>query len=144
MSNLDMLSIQASLNNGVGYYRVDSFVITRENTDNCHDRYSPARDLRTGDRSVRLVPRFSNFEKSWSGFHSNLFGLGRVIGSASPKTNQFGPWIPGPVFLRQVTKIFRFRKHLYWILSFCCLLLKWYQFNCCLQLRFQQHIHVRV
>ena len=30
MSNLDMLSIQASLNNGVGYYRVDSFVITLE------------------------------------------------------------------------------------------------------------------
>ena len=63
-----MLSIQASLNNGIGYYRVDSFVITRENTNNCHDRYSPVQG--SPDRQVN---------------YSNLFGLGLVLGAASTK-----------------------------------------------------------
>lgn len=86
-----MLSIQASLNNGIGYYRVDSFVITRENTDNCHDRYSPVQG--STDRQVRRLigPTWSQifkFLKTWSVpviNYSNLFGLGLVLGAAWPK-----------------------------------------------------------
>ena len=55
MSNLDMLSIQASLNNGVGYYRVDSFVITLERFPGTQG--PPGSET---DRSD-LIPDFQNF-----------------------------------------------------------------------------------